>query len=134
MSDVVVDTDVVSYLFKRDTRARLYRPHLLGQTLYVSFMTVAELRRWALASRWGAARLTQLDRYLQRFNVVLVDLALCERWAAAMHEADRAGTPIGVADAWIAAAALALSCPLVTHNAADFRGVPGLSTVTASGP
>lgn len=45
MSDVVLDTDVLSYLFKRDTRARSYRPHLLGKTIYVSFMTVAELRR-----------------------------------------------------------------------------------------
>jgi len=25
---VVIDTDVVSYFFKRDTRAALYRPHL----------------------------------------------------------------------------------------------------------
>ena len=41
MSDVIVDTDVVSFLFKRDTRARLYRPHLPGQTLHLSFMTVA---------------------------------------------------------------------------------------------
>ena len=43
MSDVVVDTDVASFVFKRDTRARLYRPHLLGKRLYVSFMAVAAL-------------------------------------------------------------------------------------------
>jgi predicted nucleic acid-binding protein len=63
MSDVVVDTDVVSFLFKRDTRARLYRRHLLGQTLYVSFMTVADLRRWALSRKWGQVKVAQLDRY-----------------------------------------------------------------------
>jgi tRNA(fMet)-specific endonuclease VapC len=76
MSDVVVDTDVVSFLFKRDSRAPLYRRHLLGQTLYVSFMTVAELQRWALASNWGPTKQARLDRSLQRYNVVLVDLAL----------------------------------------------------------
>ena len=134
MSDVVVDTDVASFLFKRDTRARLYRPHLLGQTLHVSFMTVAELRRWALASNWGPARVAQLDHYLQRFNIVLVDLPLCQQWAEVMHEADRAGLPVGVADAWIAATALTLSCPLVTHNAADFRGVSGLTVLTVARP
>ena len=50
MSDVIVDTDVASFLFKRDTRARWYRRHLLGNTLYASFMTVAELRRGPLAA------------------------------------------------------------------------------------
>jgi predicted nucleic acid-binding protein len=134
MSDVVVDTDVLSFLFKRDTRARLYRPHLLGRTLYVSFMTVAELRRWALASKWGPAKVAQLDRYLQRFAVVLVDLPLCEKWAEVMQAADKAGQPMGVADAWIAATALALSCPLVTHNAPDFQGVSALTVITAGGP
>jgi tRNA(fMet)-specific endonuclease VapC len=134
MSDVVVDTDVASFLYKRDTRASLYRPHLVGRTLYVSFMTVAELERWALASNWGSVKMTRLDRYLQRFHMVLVDRALCRKWAEVMDGACRAGQPVGVADAWIAATALALSCPLVTHNAADFQGVPGLTIITATGP
>ena len=117
----------------RDTRRATYRPHLLGKTLYVSFMTVAELRRWALASSWGPAKLTRLERYLQRFNVVLVDLPLCHQWAEVMEAANRAGLPIGVADAWMAATALALACPLVTHNAADFSGVL-LTVITEPGP
>ncbi len=40
---LVVDTDVISFLFKRDTRAKLYEPHLSGRQLVISFMTVAEL-------------------------------------------------------------------------------------------
>lgn len=28
MKKLIVDTDVISYLFKGDTRADLYRPHL----------------------------------------------------------------------------------------------------------
>lgn len=43
MTSVVVDTDVVSFSFKRDSRIRRYRPHLLGKTLVISFMTLAEL-------------------------------------------------------------------------------------------
>jgi hypothetical protein len=46
---VVVDTDVVSYLFKSDTRADLYRPHLDGHLPIISFMSLAELERWTLA-------------------------------------------------------------------------------------
>jgi predicted nucleic acid-binding protein len=33
-------------------------------------------------------------------------------------------------DAWIAATALYLNAPLVTHNAAHFRDVPGLHVIT----
>ncbi len=49
---LVLDTDVVSYLFKGDTRADALRTHLVGRLLVVSFMTVAELDRWALAEDW----------------------------------------------------------------------------------
>ena len=40
---VAVDTDVVSYLFKNDSRARWYRPRLVGHMCVLSFMDVAEL-------------------------------------------------------------------------------------------
>ena len=38
----------------------------------------------------------------------------------------RAGTPIGNNDLWIAAHALALSVPLVSNNLREFERVPGL--------
>ena len=130
MSDVVVDTDVVSFLFKRDTRAQSYRRHLLGQTLYISFMSVAELRRWALVSKWGAGKIAQLDRYLQRFNIMMVDLPLCDQWAEVMDMTHKSGHPMNSADAWIAATCIALGCPVITHNAADFQGVRGLTVIS----
>jgi hypothetical protein len=40
---VVVDTDAVSFLYKRDTRAELYRPHLTSPPFLLSMMTLAEL-------------------------------------------------------------------------------------------
>ena len=47
MTTLIVDTDVVSFLLKDDTRAHLYRPHLQDNTLALSFMTVAEMYQWA---------------------------------------------------------------------------------------
>ena len=35
---VVVDTDVISFLYKRDTRAKLYEPHLNDPPFIVSFI------------------------------------------------------------------------------------------------
>ncbi len=47
MNTVVLDTDVWSFVFKRDSRAELYRHHLESNVLCVSFQTVAELYQWA---------------------------------------------------------------------------------------
>ena len=41
---LVIDTDVASYLYKQDTLAALYRPHLTSPPFVISFMTLAELR------------------------------------------------------------------------------------------
>jgi hypothetical protein len=43
MSAVLVDTDVVSLVFKQDTRAQAYLSALAVPDLLVSFMTEAEL-------------------------------------------------------------------------------------------
>jgi predicted nucleic acid-binding protein len=56
MTPVVVDTDVVSFIFKNHPISRLYETDLAGCTLLISFMTVAELDRWAIQSKWGPAR------------------------------------------------------------------------------
>src|SRR5919109_1383276 len=72
----LLDTDVVSYGFRGDTRADLYRDYLSGTELAVSFMTVAELRRWALVRGWGMSRREQLERYLHRFDIYYANDAL----------------------------------------------------------
>lgn len=46
--NAVVDTDVVSYTFRRDTRAAFYKSRLIGYSAILSFMTVAELDSWVL--------------------------------------------------------------------------------------
>ncbi|CAN5280859.1 hypothetical protein BH24ACT19_BH24ACT19_18090 [soil metagenome] len=127
---VVVDTDVVSYLFKRDSRAEAYRPHLTGRLLVVSFMTVTELDRWALERGWGESRCARMEQHMSNFVVRPFDRSLCRRWAEATDGARRRDRPIGVADAWIAATALRHDVPLVTNNDAHYSGVEGLTVVS----
>ena len=52
MIRVVVDTDVLSFIFKDHPIGALYEADLADCTLLVSFMTVAELDRWAIQSKW----------------------------------------------------------------------------------
>ena len=130
----LVDTDVVSYLFRGDTRAQLYRPYLAGKQLAISFMTVAELERWALERGWGQPRRQSMEAYLRRFTIYLVNRALCRAWAEVSYQARRKGRPIQTADAWIAATALTYGLPLVTHNVSDYAGVDGLVLISGGAP
>ena len=63
MTEVIVDTDVVSFLFKSHPIGQLYDADLAGRAAGVSFMTVAEVmvaaqaagRRIETADAWIAA-------------------------------------------------------------------------------
>ena len=130
MSSLAVDTDVVSFLFKDHPIGKLYEADLQGNTLLISFMTVAELDRWALESKWGEARRNWLNRYLEPFVIIPYNRGLCTKWAEVTVAAQARGYRIECADAWIAACALLYDLPLVTHNSSDYRGVPGLTVIS----
>lgn len=131
---LVVDTDVASFLFKKDTRAALYAPHLAGHMLTVSFQTLAELELWALSAGWGARRKQQLEQHLRRYIVQDSSPALCRRWAEVMDDGRRRGRPVATADAWVAATALFLDVPLVTNNESHFSSIPGLTVISEKKP
>jgi tRNA(fMet)-specific endonuclease VapC len=127
---VLVDTDVVSYIFKQDTRSILYEPHLAGKGMVISFVTFAELYRWMTASNWGRAKRRKLEEYLSNFLVLHSDDELCLRWAQIVDRGKRRGRPIHPGDAWIAATALLHNIPLVTNNVRDFAGINGLKIIS----
>jgi predicted nucleic acid-binding protein len=81
MSSVVVDTDVVSFIFKNHPIGHQYDSDLAGKTLILSFMTIAELDRWTIQSRWGEARRNWLRLYLEPFAILPYNRSLCEKWA-----------------------------------------------------
>jgi predicted nucleic acid-binding protein len=126
MNPAIVDTDVVSMLFKGDTRALAYRPHITGRLLGISFMTLAELERWSLERDWGQRRKLELAQHLTRYVVLPVNRELCGKWAEVSFAAKRKGRPIQTADAWIAASALYYQVPLITNNRGDYSAVDGL--------
>ena len=130
MPHLVADTDVNSYRVRRDTRAALYEHHLRGHIVAASFMTVAELRRLPLQNDWGEGRRADLEEHIAGLVVIHSDDDLCHWWARLRTEAFRRGQPVPPSDAWIAATALMLGVPLITHNARHFATVPGLTLIT----
>jgi tRNA(fMet)-specific endonuclease VapC len=132
MSSVVVDTDVVSFIFKNHPIGSQYDADLAGRNLILSFMTVAELDQWAIQSKWSEARRNWLRLYMEPFIILPYSRALCTEWAEVTVAARTRGYLIECADAWIAATALLYDLPLVTHNHRDYRGVPDLRVISHS--
>jgi tRNA(fMet)-specific endonuclease VapC len=126
MNQIVVDTDVASYLFNWHSSAQRYVDALRGSRLTLSFMTIAEMRMGAMAAGWGARRLGLLEQFLSGFGVVYADDGLCTLWAKVRADARAVGKGLSPQDAWIAATALALNAPLATNNRSDFEHVLGL--------
>lgn len=133
--EVLLDTDVLSFLFNQDpVRVPRYAPHLDGQILFTSFISAAEMPFGARLRGWGPARRTHLDRFLGRYSVVESAPRIGAVWAQIRADAQRSGRTIERQDAWIAAVAVALDLPLVTHNAAHFAHVPLLRIITEPDP
>ncbi len=111
--------------------AEAYEKLLIDQTPMVSFMTVAELYRGALKKKWGQKRMVELESHLRQFVVVPWNLQTCITFVRICNSADRRGKSIATADALIAACAVSLQVPLLTHNRRHFDGIDGLKVISA---
>lgn len=126
----VIDTNVLVYIVKRDPLGAAYLPHLAGYRGLISFITHGELVRWTVQERWRAGRVAALEAYLAGFAVVHTDDALCRGWGRLVGNQANVGRVPSMADSWIAATALALGAPLVTHNRRHFEAIPGLTVIS----
>lgn len=127
---MLLDTNIISYIYKGDSRATAYEPHLLGQQWYVSFMSLGEIYRWPYVRNWSENRRRVLERFVRsRFVVLPFTSELAWTWAELTGRTMRS-QPMSLADSWIAASALQYRMPLVTHNSRHFKSVPGLTVVT----
>lgn len=128
---VVVDTDVISFLFKNHPLSQTYQTLLAGKSLAVSLISLAEIEYGMEVKNWGTARRTLMHRFLARFTPLLPDAETAVLWARIKSNCEKKGRPITFADAWIAAAAVQLNVPLATHNVGDYTAVDTLTILTA---
>ena len=113
----VVDTTVASFILEDRPELSAYRPHLEQSSLvYISFQTVAEMKFGALLRNWGDEKQKKLEKFFSGVQVIDSSIELATKWAIVMHEARLAGRRLETGDAWIAASALLLGIPLLTHD------------------
>lgn len=127
---ILLDTSVVSYLFGRQPRAAFYRERIRGEPAAIAFQTLEELLYGAYVAGWGARRMTELRDHLASYEVIWPDRRTVELSAILRGERRARGRALDTADAWIAATALSLDCPLASHDR-DFSDIPGLKVIRA---
>ncbi|MDR3234279.1 MAG: PIN domain-containing protein [Planctomycetaceae bacterium] len=126
---LVVDTCIFSYEFNQHSLAERYVQYLEKYECFLSFQTVAELYRGAAQRNWGEHKKEKIRRTIaEKYTTVHSDDSIVAWFVFVMTV--RKKQPIAAGDAWIAATALALGCPIVTHNAKDFESIPGLTVIT----
>ena len=127
---IVLDTDVVSYIFDQDNTAAYYRQRIEGRRTVISFQTLEESWYGAYSDGWGDRRTNELARHLEQYQVIWPSVRLVEICAQLRSERRAAGREIQSADAWIAATAILLDCPLASHDR-GFVSIPGLKLIQA---
>ena len=125
---VAVDTCVVSYIYNGDRRAAYYEARLEDRRTVISFQTLEEAWYGAYHRGWGQQRRDRLALHLRQYEVIWPNPRLVDLCAQLRAERRAAGRELQAADAWIAATALLLGCPLASHDS-HFVGIPDLELI-----
>lgn len=120
MRDVVIDTDVASLIQKQRAPAWVNR-HIVGNRVWLTFVTVGELWKWAEVRSWGEATRSRLDAWIGHRPVIPYDAEVARAWARLAGSAQRRGRPRPQNDTWVAACCLRYELPLITLNRKDFE-------------
>ena len=139
--ELAVDANIISFMMsdRPDARNRIarYRADLDGKVLGLPFQARAELEVGMAVQEWDPPRFHEL---VQQFipipysNDIQEEYIKIQTYFARERQRPDAARRQKAADAWIAAAALSLGVPIVTHNRADFKGIPGLEIVFHEDP
>ncbi len=123
----LLDTNICLYIAKQRPPSVAQRfAKLVTGSVAMSLITFGELRYGAEKSRQRAEALAILDSLQALIPVVAPDAAVGASYGVIRAQLERAGTPIGNNDLWIAAHALALGVTLVSNNTREFERVPNL--------
>ena len=91
--------------------------------MFISFQTLEELWYGAFSRGWGRRRTNELARHLDQYEVIWSGPELVNICARLRSERKAEGRALREADAWIAATAILLDCPLASRDR-DFSGIP----------
>lgn len=119
MRPVVLDTDAASLIIKKRLPSTL-STRLIGTQPLITFVTRAELVKWAEVRAWGARNRRMLDAWLSALPMIPGDEDVADTFGMLTAAAMRRGRPRPTNDSWVAACGLTHGLPVVTPNVKDF--------------
>jgi tRNA(fMet)-specific endonuclease VapC len=125
-NQVLIDTDVFSYIFNGHPNALIFEPYLRGKELAITFVTIAQVYSGAYKGKWGDTKIRTLERFLRRFIHIESTWDISLKWAEIKEQCRLTGYPIESQGCWVAACAVYYNCPLATYNRKHFEPVNGI--------
>src|SRR4029077_3369901 len=116
----LVDTDICSAYLKNDRRVTAKVMLHNGGLSVSSVVTAGELLAWALRAKAPPKRLQKVQGFLKGVTVIVVDLAVAEKFGELRSATLDRSQSLGQMDLLNAATALVHNMTMVTHNVADY--------------
>ena len=123
----MLDTDTCIYAM---SHAEGFEPRLPLQDCAISVVVLGELEWGVQHSQRVQHNRVVLDEWLTAVQVTAMNADVGRRYGRLRTHLAAAGQMIGPNDLWIAAHALSLELPLISHNLREFERVPGLAVET----
>jgi predicted nucleic acid-binding protein len=117
--DIVIDTDAASLLQRNQAPPWVLR-HVDGARIWLAFVTVGELAKWAVVRRWGEDRRHRLDAWTAGRPVIPYDTEIARIWGELAGPPSCGDGPGRRTTPGSAACCLRYQVPLVTLNTGDF--------------
>ena len=114
---VAADTALASRWFTADPAPG----RLIGRTVVLPFVALAELATWPERLLWGQSRTEDLSLWTDPGRMIFGDDIVARIWARITVAAQRAGSEASLNDAWIAAGCLSYGLPLATLTKRRYR-------------
>jgi tRNA(fMet)-specific endonuclease VapC len=123
----LLDTNTcIQYLNGRSENIKRHLESKQPQEMLVCSVVKAELFYGVQKSAKPKENFEKVHKFLDRFVSLSFDDKASEKYGEIRSDLEKAGTPIGPNDLFIASIALAHNVILATHNTREFKRVKGL--------